>query len=249
MINRFLELFNDVCLSPKKGTFLADKSYKYDTVFYLSNFILKNNEENIFDKKKNKEKCINFIESTFSLKRGSTAAINYLTEVLNLLQFSNIIKKIDQDHYLVNKEEELKFISERVENAYIFLFIITYSTFKNEGILNLYFKYIEQPDLKIKNFYLDRLFESITKKSKRISDPNSVWGKLNVKYPLMVLGLFYKDKAISKNLNITDHYITVKSLSINVNGTKTEAGTTRNNDYIFNFDLSYIDEELKIFKK
>ena len=40
MINRFLELFNDVCLSPKKGTFLADKSYKYDTVFYLSNFIV-----------------------------------------------------------------------------------------------------------------------------------------------------------------------------------------------------------------
>lgn len=99
-------------------------------------------------------------------------------------------------------------------------------------------------DKKSKEFYLKNLSEQITKKSKRVANPSSVWGKLVVKYPLQVLGLFYKDKAISKGLNIADEYITARSLSMNVSGTKTDISVVKNNEYIFHFDLNYIFRKL-----
>lgn len=249
MVNRFLKLNKGASLSPSKGSFLSDKSYKYDTVYYISKFVLlKIDKNNIFNRKINLDECTRYIENVFSLREGSSAAVNYLREVLNLLLFSNILEKIDQDKYYVKRLRELKFIAKRVENAYLFLFVITYKTFQNEKILDLYFKYIDSLTNKEKEFYLERLFEFITKNSKRVANPNSVWGKLIVKYPLMVLGLFYRDKVVSKDLNIGDEYITVKSISMNVSGTKTSSEITKKNDYIFYFDLEYVEKFLKRFK-
>lgn len=248
MVNRFLKLNKKSSLSPEKGSFLSDKSYKYDTVYYIGKYILENMDENrVFNRKMNLDDCIKYIENVFSLKEGSTAAVNYLREVLGLFVFSNILDKKDQDKYLVKKIRELKFITKRVENAYIFLFAITYKTFQNEKILDLYFKYVDSSTKQEKEFYLERLFEIITKKSKRVAEPNSVWGRLTVKYPLMVLGLFYRERVISKDLNIGDDYITVKAISMNVCGTKTASDITKKNDYIFDFNLDYVDKFLKRF--
>lgn len=246
MVNKFKKLFINSTLSPEQGSFISDKSYKYDTVYFLSKYILDNcDNDKIFNKSVNKEKCIEYIENKFSLKKGSSAAINYLTEVINLLLFSNIILRIDKEKFKIVKYRELKLITSKIENSYIFLFILTYQTLKNENILKLYFSYINEKSIKVKQFYLDRIYDSIVDKSKRISDKNSVWAKLNVKYPMMVLGFFYKEKIISKELNISNDYINIKSISMNVNGTKSSSEIKRNNNYIFNFDVKYVENILR----
>ena len=115
MVNRFLKLNKGASLSPNNGSFLSDKSYKYDTVYFTSKFILeKIDKNNIFNRKTNLDSCIRYIENVFSLREGSPAAVNYLREVLNLLVFSNILEKLDQDKYCVKRLRELKFIAKRV---------------------------------------------------------------------------------------------------------------------------------------
>lgn len=248
MLNKLVKLFSDANLSPKCGSFLSDKSYKFDTVYFISNFILEHLDKNKnFNFKLYKEECISYVEQKFSLKSETSVSINYLREILNLLLFSNILVKESQDNYKVIKNSELKYISKKMENSYIFLFIATYMTFSNEEIIDVYFKFIKANGNKEKEFYLNQLAEIITKKSKRVSDPNSVWGKLVVKYPLMVLGLFYNQKAISKGLNITDEYISVKSLSMNVSGTKSTT-IKKNNEYLFHFDMNYVKRKLKKYE-
>ncbi|MGN1222781.1 MAG: hypothetical protein ACI4T1_01465 [Christensenellales bacterium] len=246
--NKFIKLFSNANLSPERGAFLSDKSYKFDTVYFVSKFILSHLDKNKdFNIKLYKDECIYYVEQIFSLKSNSSVSINYLREILNLLVFSNILVKKSQDNYKVIKYSELKYISKKMENSYIFLFIATYITFSNEGILDIYFKFIKANGNKEKAFYLNQLAEIIAKKSKRVSDPNSVWGKLVVKYPLMVLGLFYNQKAISKSLNIADEYISVKSLSMNVSGTKSN-NIKKNNEYLFLFDMNYVKRKLKKYE-
>lgn len=247
MISKLAKLFSNARLSSEYGSFLSDKSYKFDTVYFLSRFILSHLDgDKYFNIKLYKEECMHYVEQIFSLKPNSSVSINYLREILNLLVFSNILVKESQDKYKVSKINELKFISKKFENSYIFLFIATYITFSNERILDIYFKFIRTNKNKEKEFYLNQLAEIITKKSKRVTDPNSVWGKLVVKYPLMVLGLFYNQKAISKSLNIAEDYISIKSLSMNVSGTKSNT-LKKNNEYLFHFDMNYVKRKLKKF--
>lgn len=249
MISKLAKLFSNARLSSEHGAFLSDKSYKFDTVYFLSRFILSHlDDKKYFNIKLYKDECILYVEQIFSLKSNSSVSINYLREILNLLAFSNILIKESQDKYKVSRLNELKFISKKIENSYIFLFVATYITFSNEGILDIYFKFIKASKNKEKEFYLNQLAEIITRKSKRVSNPDSVWGKLVVKYPLMVLGLFYNQKAISKSLNICDDYISVKSLSMNVSGTKSNT-SKKNNEYLFHFDKDYIKRKLKKYKK
>lgn len=250
MIDKIKKLFRYSKLSSSKGAFLSDKSYKYDTLYFVSKFIISHlNDKKFFNKKGNRQDCVKFIEKTFSLKENSSVSINYLHEILNLLVFSNLIEKIDQEIYEIKNLKILKWIIQKMENSYIFLFLLTYHTLYNEGIINVYYQYLESSKLSQKKFYLDRLFELITTKSNRVSNPNSVWGKLTVKYPLMVLGLFYKERCVSKGLKITDNYISAESLSMNVNGTKTLSGTIKKNDYIFRFNMDYVFKSLKKYNK
>lgn len=248
MVDKIIKLFKNARLTSEKGAFLSDKSYKYDTLFFVTKYILDNCEnKKYFSKKDKKLDCVKYIEKTFSLKENSTVSINYLTEVLNLLLFSNLMEKIEQDKYLIKNYKILKWIVQSIENSYIFLFLMTYMTLKNEQILDVYYQYINSKTRKEKEFYLSRLFELITSKSKRVTDPNSVWGKLTVKYPLMVLGLFYKENSISKGLNIQDDFISPASLAMNVSGTKTSSDIVKDNEYIFHFRLNYINKILKRF--
>ena len=250
MIKQLIKQFKNVSLSPEEGSFLSDKSYKYDTVFYISNYLLdKMDNTHVFNIRIYKDDCQNFVEEKFSLKKGSTAAINYLREVLNLLIFAGYIKKENSDTYKIEKIHELRYISKSFENSYIFLFILTYMTLKNENIIITYLDYIKSKNIKEKEFYLKCLFEKITSKSKRVSDPQSVWGKLTVKYPIMVLGLYFNEMSVSKSLNISDEYISVKSLSMNVSGTKSLANVSKNNEYIFKFNINYVNKNIEYFLK
>ena len=42
MINKIIESLGKVSLTQKNGKFLADKSYGFDTVYFISKFILHN---------------------------------------------------------------------------------------------------------------------------------------------------------------------------------------------------------------
>ena len=207
MINKILSLLENVSLSQRNGRFLADKSYAFDTIFFISKFILHKQINYIFNKEELRQEAISYVEDIFQLKKGTAGAVNYFLESLNLLEFSNIISKIDRHRYSINPNsvDILKYISAYPENSYIFLYLLTYQTFKNAGLLDLFEKYCLEKNLSIKEKYIQEMYNVFRAKSISIIDPSKEqWAKQMVKYPLIVLGFINKQNKITRNLGLKD---------------------------------------------
>ena len=246
--NRFSDLFKDCSLGKSKGSFLSDKSYKFDTLYYVTNYILKNcDEQGIFNKTQQRVQCCEYIEKVFNLKANSSASINYFTEVLNLLEFSNIILNNSKGIYKTIDNEIMLFIANSFENSYIFLFLLTYYTFQHDGILDLYFSYSKQPNKDIKKEFLLNLEIMLRQKSYREIKIGSNWSKMITKYPLIVLGYYYEDYYISRMFNIDNFKISLKHLSMNNSGTRTPHNLIKNNLYISKIDEIYIKNTIQYF--
>ncbi len=246
--NSFRELFKDCSLSKSEGAFLSDKSYKFDTLFFVSNYILEYySDSETFNKVDHRQECCRYIEETFNLKQNSSVCINYFTEVLNLLEFSNVVMKVGRSAYKLIDKEMLSFISSSFENSYIFLFMLTYYTFKNDGILDLYFTYKKQQNKGIKKELLSNLEIVLCQKSHREIKVNSAWSKMITKYPIIVLGYYYEDYYISRMFNIDNIKITLRHLSMNNAGTRTPSDLIKNNLYLTRLDELYIKTSIKKF--
>ena len=137
IVKEMVAYFDSLSLSKEKGRYLSDKSYGYDTIFFMAKFIQKNKIGNKFNKKEQKQRAIEYTEDIFNLRPGTKGAVNYFLESLNLLEFANIIKKIDRDNYTILNSKILNYICEYPENAYIFIYLVTYCTMKNDNILHL----------------------------------------------------------------------------------------------------------------
>ena len=246
-IEEFKTLFSDCSLSKAKGSFLSDKNYKFDSVRYVSLFVYDRlNHDNIFNKKEYKKDFCKYIEGVFNLKNESTVSINYLTEVLNILEFANIIAKTSVKcvYKIVNKDA-LYFISQSFENAYIFLFLLTYYTFKNDNLLDLYFLYKNEINKNSKKEILLNLQIVLCQKYIKKVKPDSVWSKMLIKYPVVVLGYVYDENYISRMLNIDDIKITMRHLATNNSGQRTPQHIIKDNLYITQIDEQYIKAYLR----
>ena len=93
IVKEMVAYFDSLSLSKETGRYLSDKSYGYDTIFFMAKFIQKNKTGNKFNKKEQRQRAIEYIEDIFNLKPGTAGAVNYFVESLNLLEFANIIKK------------------------------------------------------------------------------------------------------------------------------------------------------------
>jgi hypothetical protein len=200
-----------------------------------------------FDKDGQRKSAIEYIEDIFNLKKGTAGAVNYLTETLNLLEFGNVIEKKNTHSYRIVRGDIMEFLCDCPENSYIFLYLLTYQTFKHDGILELFKEYCLVGDLARKKVIISNILELFVQKSISIGNSQSNWSKQLVKYSLIILGYVNNQNYITRTLNISDRLIEVKDISLNIGGTRTPYYLPKKNDYIQAFSSDYVSSVLSQF--
>lgn len=242
MIDKIIERLKNVTITQHTGQLFADKSYKYDTIFFLSKFILQNlNAENCFEYGTYEKVAIEYVKDIFNLQQngGNQKIKNYLNETITLLQYANILDKKSKFLYKVLDVDILRYMSICPENSYIFQYLVAYMTLKNDNKLELYKNYVNS-DIETKK-KLIKIFESYIKQSPGVDR----WSPFKTKFLLMVLGYANNELEIARTLNIHNKKISTESISINVEGTKTPSYLPKKNDYIQKFNKQYVLRELK----
>lgn len=254
MINSILEILENSSLSNQNGRFLSDKSYAYDTVYFMAKFILEvSDDENVFNRASERSRYIEYTKDIFQLRDMATGAPNYMAETLNLLCFANLLSKDAQDRnkYKIQHKEIWDFITERIENAYIFLYLVVYKTFVNDAIIETYKRFILATTKEDKESLLQSILAIFREKSVSIGDTDTVWEKLLVKYPLVVLGFANNSAYVARTLKVEQlpdgefKPVTVEDVSINVPGTRTTENSKKINDYIKTFAKAYVQNRLR----
>lgn len=241
MVNKILESIKNVSMT--KGRYLSDKTYKYDTIFFVSKYIydLAGGGASFEITNDTMSNLVKRITGDFSLPEGSfDANRNYILETLSFLQYANVIEKTNATSYRIINYDSLDFITVSIENAYIFQYLVAYQTFVNDGLWDLYLDYIKPDDKDIRKAKLMKIKDIMCDKSVSIGDPDSVWALNVVKFSIMVLGLANDDNKVTRGLDIKDERITPKDLSANVEGTRTKATSEKHNFYIHDFRLNYV---------
>lgn len=248
MINRILNMISDCSLAKTTGRFVSDKSYAYDTIYFMAKFILETaDDENIFNKRNQKERYIKYTKDIFQLRGLASGAPNYMTETLNLLCFSNLLIKMDADNYKIADKSVLEYIAERIENAYIFLYLVVYQTFNNDSITELYKKFITARTQKDQEEILFKILDIFRQKSVSIIKIGTNWEKQLVKYALIILGFVNDGPTISREFTILSHNVSIKDISINIEGTRTLENSKKINDYINFFAKDYVQSKISTF--
>lgn len=242
MLRRILNCIHDVSLSKETGRFLADKSYGFDTIFFVSKFIKHNAVNNRFNKTNLRQLAIAYTEDIFQLTPGTAGAVNYFVETINLLEYANIVKKINnsRDDYLVVEPDILDYIAESPENAYIALYAIVWQTFKNDNLLSIYENYCDATSLEDKGRIALTLFGAFVDKSISIGDSSANWAKQLVKYALTILGYANEQNKIARTLNVHEELIDVRDIALNIEGTRTPKDRPKKNDYLEKFNRDYV---------
>ncbi|MFQ6727430.1 MAG: HNH endonuclease [Alphaproteobacteria bacterium] len=245
MIDQIINMISDCSLAKTTGRFVSDKSYAYDTIYFMAKFILEtSDDENIFNKRIQKERCIKYTKDIFQLRGLASGAPNYMTETLNLLCFSNLLIKIDADKYKITNKPILEYIAERIENAYIFLYLVVYKTFNNDSITELYKKFITANTQKEQEEILFKILDIFRQKSVSIIRIGTNWEKQLVKYALIILGFVNDGPTISREFTILTHTVSIRDISINIEGTRTSENSKKINDYINFFAKDYVQAQL-----
>ncbi|MBU1093549.1 MAG: HNH endonuclease [Firmicutes bacterium] len=229
-------------LSSGVGRFLSDKSYAYDAVYFMSKFIKKNlDSNNCFDKNALRTEFISYTADIFQLEHDSSVIPNYMSEVINVLCFARVLVHTPNGCYKVQNLELLDYILLRIENAYIFLYLLVHRTFLNHNLLDDY-KKILSGQKAAKEIALNSLFTKFIGVSISVGarGTGTNWAKMLVKYPLTVLGFANNGLFITRTLQISDRTVNVEDISINVEGTRTPSYLPKKNEYVSKFDKNYV---------
>ncbi len=244
MIKKLLKKLNSV--SMKSGRFFADKSYKYDTIFFGAKFMLEldDGSHQIDLNAKQAELTAKFVEA-FTLDPNSTDANrNYVLESFAFFEYIGAIIKVGQKLYRIADAEMLEYAAVSIENAYILQYLTAYKTFLNDDIWDKYVEYANDHNLSTKSDKLIKLADTIKECAHSVGDnPDTPWANNFVKFQICVLALANEDNYISRTLNISDSLITPQQLSANVEGTRSTS--VKNNFYIHDFRMSYVLNTLR----
>lgn len=247
MINKILQMIKGISLGQDTGRFLSDKSYGYDVIFFMSKYIINNlsSDNNRFDKSIEKEFYIEYTKDTFRLNQDSSGVSNYMNESLNLLEFTGVISKDVNNNqlYSVHHLDVLIFLSEKMENSYIFLYLISYQVLINHNIMGLYTKFLENEEIYIKEHYLSLIHDIFIEESISIgskTEGTTNWSQQMVKYPMIVLNYINNNNYVTRTLKVSKRKVSSKDIALNVSGTRTPSNVKKINDYIDNLDLNYI---------
>ncbi len=231
------------------GKFLSDKSYAYDTVFFISKFIKDYSEDGIFDYSKWKVALEDYIAEKWQLLDKNDGIINYYHETINLLEYSHVIEK-DGKNVKIIDPNIINFITKdnKMENAYIYIYLLCYFTVKNSGCLQSYIDFCNSNLDTEKQQHINEIYKCLCSVNSSVKDPNihDQWAKQNTQYIMNVLNFINRQPWVTRDLTFNyGRVYNPEMISVNVKGTKTKY--PKKNDYLKEFDFTYVINNLKGF--
>lgn len=245
MINEIKKLSSNASLGKKEGRFLSDKSYGFDTVYFIAKLIYHKQENNCFYRSELRKLSVPYIEDVFQLKKGTKGAVNYFVETINFLEFSNLITKVDNNKYKINDTGILDYIIAAPENAYIFIYTVVIQTFINDKLYGLFKNYCLTNNRDEKSQIVKQIYDKFQRLSISIEKTNTNWSKQLVHYALNVLGYVNHQYQVTRMLNVKSEKLNIKDISLNVEGTRTPKDKPKKADYLENFNYDYVVWSLK----
>lgn len=224
------------------GRFLADKSYGFDTMFFVCRYIQYFRFGDLF-KRDQREREDEYITDLFNLEKGKGQIRNYFTEALALLRFVRAVEYDGRDYRIID-DEILEIFSSSFENSYIFLYLLTYTVFHNEGLWGIYEEFCHAPGGSKQQVY-DRYRELYLSIDRRIIDPTKLWAIFTPKYPMVVLNYANRQNMVSRTGRVQPHPVTLKDISLNTEGTRNMYDMPKKNSYLHDMSVAYITETLR----
>ena len=231
-------------VSFENGKFLSDKSYAYDSVYFIAKFFYEFNENGIVDLRKYQPFLNEYISKIFNITNAADIN-NYCNDTFHVFIYSRMVERISQNVFKIIDIEALSYVVQKIENAYIFIYALSYYTVKNSNALDLYIQFCNTPSIKNKMDILEEINEILYEINPSTqSGAESQWAKQNTKYIINNLNFINHQPEITRSLKINVGKVrNPKMISTNVEGTKTIG--SKNNAYLFEFDFKYVDEVLK----
>ena len=228
------------------GKFLSDKSYAYDTVYFISKFIKEYSVDNIFDYSNWKSTLEDYIAEKWQLLDKNDGILNYYHETISLLEYSHVVEKDGRTIKIIDSDI-INFITkdDKMENAYIYTYLLCYFTIKNSGCLESYKKFCEADTDTEKKQYIDEIYRSLCglNGSVRNPDTHEQWAKQNTQYIMNVMNFINKQPWVSREFTFNYKKLYNPSMiSVNVRGAKTKYD--KKNDYLEEFDFDYVINNL-----
>ncbi|MBR4784235.1 MAG: HNH endonuclease [Fibrobacter sp.] len=227
----------------EEGRFLADKSYGFDTMFFVSRFIQRYRFGNIYRRDK-RELENEYIRDLFCLRDAAQVG-NYFTEALALLRFVNAMKCDSPDVYEIVDNDVLDIYSSSFENAYIFHYLLVYSIFNEHDLWNNYLSFCSAPTLAAKQYQYESYRKKYAAIDARVKDPNALWSMFTPKYPIVVLNYANRMNMVTRTGNVTENIVSRTDIALNVQGSRANQELPKKNAYLDNMSESYIIETLR----
>lgn len=237
-----IEKYQDV--SFRNGKFLSDKSYAYDSIYFIAKFFYEYSDNGIVDLKKYPIYLAEYISKVFSISNEDDIR-NYMNEACHVFVYSKIVERIEKNVFKIIDNEALEFIVSKIENAYIYIYSLCYYTMKNSNALGLYQDFCNSNFIPQKMKILEEINEILYKLNPSTkSGAESQWAKQNTKYIINNLNFINNQPEITRTLTINkDVKRNPETISTNVEGTRTTG--TKNNSYLYKFDYEYVQNKLK----
>jgi len=238
-----LSLANQV--SRNDGRFLADKSYGFDTMFFVTRYIQRFRFGNIY-RRDNIARENEYIRDLFCL-RPAAQVKNYFTEGLALLRFLNAVRKISNTEYEIIDEDILDLYSSSFENAYIFHYLLCYSIFKKHGLWDTYAMFCKATTLQDRQEAYKKYVILYDAQDVRIKNPDKLWSIFTPKYPMVILNYANRQNMVARTGNVSKRQVTRQDIALNVKGNRANLALPKKNAYLDDLSESYIIETLRPF--
>lgn len=240
-----LNKFENLTFEHNIGCFLADKSYAFDTIFLAARFIARFRFGDMYRKLELQDKSNLYFKDLFCLNDAAQVP-NYMTESIALFRFTGIIEKTEKRGvYRIVDDELLDFVSSSFENAYIFLYMLCYCMFRNDGIWQDYVEFCKAKTLEAKQSYYDTIRTYIATHDPRVKDPQKLWAVFIPKYPMVVLNYANRENMIARTGRVKKETVSRKDISLNVKGTRANFDLPKKNAYLDDLSDSYIIETIR----
>jgi len=227
------------------GRFLADKSYGFDVMFFVTRFIQRYRFGNKY-RRDRIELENEYICDLFCL-RPAAQVVNYFTEALALLRFVKAVKKISNEEYEIIDDDILEIYSSSFENAYIFQYLLCYSVFKKHGIWEYYQRFCSAGTLDEKQTAYDAYVEYYDTQDARIKDKTKAWAIFTPKYPMVVLNYANRQNMVARTGVVNKDQVERTDIALNVPGNRANMDLPKKNSYLDDMSESYIIESVRPF--
>lgn len=231
-------------ISNTDGRFLADKSYAFDTMFFVARYIQHFRFGEIFER--NKEQENNYIKDLFCL-RDAAQIPNYFTEGLALLRFLGAVRKENTTQYIITDDDILEIYASSFENAYIFQYLLCYSIFRTHGLWKYYTAFCHADTLAKKQDIYSRYIQAYDQVDARIQDPSKLWSVFTPKYPFVVLNYANRQNMVARTGTVRENIVARTDIALNTKGNRANVDLPKKNAYLSDLSESYIIEALRPF--